>query len=76
MRWKNKYPSEGDVRIKTRFALFPITIGLENRWMELVRLRQVYRPYDFPCRFTGKVRTSLRWENDKFDDFRPKGVDK
>lgn len=32
--YKKPDPSVGDSRIITKFLLFPITIGLETRWLE------------------------------------------
>ncbi len=41
MRWQK--PDELDVRYRTFFALFPVTIGKETRWLEMVRVREVYK---------------------------------
>lgn len=65
MRW-NK-PKSGDTKIKRKFALLPITIGKETRWMEWVTvryefsdwnlyrdpvMRKIYRRYGwFECEF-------------------------
>ena len=40
MRWKE--PNHGDIKIKKKFALFPITIGGETRWLEWVKIKYVY----------------------------------
>ena len=40
MRW-NK-PKDGDVKFKRRFALFPITVNKQTRWLELVTIKSVY----------------------------------
>lgn len=40
MRWKA--PGDGDVKIKKKFALLPITIGKETRWLEWVNIKYVY----------------------------------
>jgi hypothetical protein len=40
MRWKE--PIDGDVKIKKKFALFPITIKKETRWLEWVNIRYKY----------------------------------
>lgn len=40
MRWQN--PKHGDVRIKKKFALLPIEINGENRWLEWVKIKYVY----------------------------------
>ena len=44
MRFNLKYtnPKGGDTRIKKRFALFPIVIGDEMRWLEWVKVVQVF----------------------------------
>lgn len=44
MRFKLKYtdPQGGDTRIKKRFALFPIIIGNEMRWLEMVKIVQKF----------------------------------
>lgn len=41
MRWFR--PRVLDVRYKTFFALFPVTIKDETRWLEVVKVREVYR---------------------------------
>jgi hypothetical protein len=38
MRWK--LPKTGDIRIITKFALFPIKANGEKRWLETVRIKQ------------------------------------
>lgn len=40
MRWQE--PKDGDVKIKKKFALFPIEINGENRWFEWVTVKYVY----------------------------------
>ena len=40
MRWKE--PIDGDVKIKKKFALFPITINYETRWLEWVNIKYKY----------------------------------
>ena len=40
MRWQE--PKHGDVKIKKKFALFPIKINGENRWFEWVTIKYVY----------------------------------
>lgn len=55
MRWKNK--QNGDIRIKEKFILFPITLDGETRWLEWVKLEEKYSfcPYTMnewvPIRF-------------------------
>lgn len=45
MRWMR--PEVLDVRYRTFFALFPVTIGRETRWLETVRVREVYKYFDY-----------------------------
>lgn len=45
MRW-NK-PKELDERYRTFFAFLPITINGESRWLEIVRVREVYKRINF-----------------------------
>lgn len=40
MRFVRKIVKDGDTRIVQKFALFPITIGLETRWLERVDIEQ------------------------------------
>lgn len=40
MRWYA--PKRGDVRVIKKFAIFPITINGETRWLEWVRIRQTF----------------------------------
>lgn len=40
MRWTKT--SYGDVKIKKKFAILPITIGDEVRWLEWVTVKYVY----------------------------------
>lgn len=50
MRWKKKskeYPKDDDTRVITRFLLFPREVDGECRWLELVRIKQFYRGYDY-----------------------------
>lgn len=37
-----KMPKHGDIRVKTKFAILPIEIYGEVRWMETVKIRQCY----------------------------------
>lgn len=51
MRWRKK-----TMKVVRRFALFPIRIGYEYRWLEVVYIRRFKRdPY-------------ILWRNDKFVD--------
>lgn len=42
MRWKR--PTHGDIKIKKKFALLPITVvaGYETRWLEWVNIKYEY----------------------------------
>jgi hypothetical protein len=42
MKWTVENPKFGDIRIKTKFALFPIIAGKECRWLERVSILQIY----------------------------------
>jgi hypothetical protein len=53
---KIRLPFSQDTRIITRFALFPIRIQNEIRWLEKVTIKQEYRP---DLRMFG-------WYNDSF----------
>jgi hypothetical protein len=41
MRWNE--PKELDERYRTFFAFLPVTINGESRWLEIVRVREVYK---------------------------------
>lgn len=41
MRWY--FPEHGDRRTESYFALFPVRIGQEVRWLEKVRVMTVWR---------------------------------
>lgn len=41
MRWNT--PKDGDIKIKRKFALFPIEINNEVRWLEFVNIQYMYR---------------------------------
>lgn len=46
MRWTE--PNDGDIKIKRKFALFPVCINDEHRWLEWVTIKYEYcirRPY-------------------------------
>lgn len=48
MRWKKKDKSSyqsGDLRIVSFFAILPLTVGEETRWLEQVTVKQVYVDY-------------------------------
>jgi hypothetical protein len=40
MRWAK--PKSGDVKIKKKFAILPITAGDEIRWLEFVTVKYKY----------------------------------
>lgn len=40
MRWTK--PKDGDVKIKRKFAILPISIDRETRWLEWVTIQYVY----------------------------------
>lgn len=41
-----RYPIIGEYRVKHRFALFPIWIGREIRWLEWVTIRQRFEEFE------------------------------
>jgi hypothetical protein len=45
MRWVWKKPKYWDIRIKKWFALFPVVINNEYRWLESVTVKQMYLLY-------------------------------
>ena len=56
-------PEDGDRRVRQFFAIFPVRIGLEVRWLERVRVRQVFNRWqDCAC-----------WGNKCFVDCREEG---
>jgi len=65
MKWFNEieqYPKYGDKRIITKFALLPIRIDNETRWLQMVTIDQEY--------ITGGASAVIyaAWENRKFVD--------
>jgi hypothetical protein len=42
MRFYSKYPKNGEKRIRTFFAFFPVSCGEETRWLEHVCIEQSY----------------------------------
>ena len=42
MRWIKKLPTVGSTRIREFFAILPVRHGLETRWLERVRVKEVY----------------------------------
>ena len=46
MKWKAKpTPKNGDTKIVKKFALFPIRIKDEVRWLEICKIEMVYWYY-------------------------------
>jgi hypothetical protein len=43
MKWKVKYPTIGDTRIIKRFLFLPRCIEGEVRWLEFVKIKQMYK---------------------------------
>lgn len=57
-------PQMDDKRTKTFFAVFPVTIGNERRWLEKVTVEQEYE-----CHFMGfDDGSSCEWVNIRFID--------
>ncbi len=50
--------AHGDRRVIKRFALFPITICYETRWLETVYIKQRYNTYSLNIFYD--------WENEEF----------
>ena len=44
MRWTK--PSDGDIKVKRKFALLPICLNKEVRWLEWVTIEYVYNEWD------------------------------
>jgi hypothetical protein len=64
MRWikkGSKKPTRGDARIKTWFALWPVTLNNEVRWLERVKVLQKFDEY-----ITGHGGFVSGWENIRF----------
>ena len=67
MRWNE--PETGDTKIKKRFALFPITIDGETRWLEWVVIK--YRFSNFELKvdpITHRGYRSYGWSKYEFVD--------
>jgi hypothetical protein len=50
MRWNYKppvYPKHADTRTREWFAWLPVTIGRETRWLERVKVLEVYDSMPF-----------------------------
>lgn len=57
MRWL--HPEIGEARKVRRFAIFPITLGQETRWLEWVTIRQHWGYNGFSVE---------GWQDDWFED--------
>lgn len=44
MRWTK--PKDRDIKVKRKFALFPICLDREVRWLEWVTIEYVYREWE------------------------------
>jgi len=63
MRWK--HPEQYDTRVIKTFAIFPIRLGDETRWLEWVYINQVYK-FE-PCLFVDLF-DQTAWVNESFND--------
>jgi hypothetical protein len=65
MRWDCKpLPTEGDIKIKKKFLLFPKNIDCETRWLEFVEYEQKYeRCYYY---YQGNRYYNLQWVNKRW----------
>ena len=75
MRWKK--PKDGKIKIKRKFAIFPICIDDETRWFEWVTIKYVYhngtlrRNYDanqFYRVYGWRKEEFIDDEDDEFDE--------
>lgn len=57
MKLRRKIWKHGDVRVVKRFALFPMYIGEEGRWLQWVRVKQTFNKSFF---------NSDWWSNSEF----------
>jgi len=58
-----KHPVDGDYRVKRWFAIRPVVIALQGRWLEFVTVKSVKRVYR-----KRSGRFSYRWEHQAFID--------
>lgn len=66
MKFKEKdknYPTVGDSKIVKLFALLPIKIGKETRWLEFVKINKIYKFHDH-----GIEDSYYKWDNINFVD--------
>lgn len=67
MRWITpEPPTEGDTRIVKRFAFLPITIGRENRWLEVCYIQQEFKLRYFEWDWEGFYDNT--WVDERFVD--------
>lgn len=64
MKWKS--PQAGDIKLLTKFAFLPITIGHETRWFEWVTIKQVCKEIPIP-----PIHPTLYWEDTEFIEDTP-----
>lgn len=60
-------PESGDIKIKKKFALFPVTIGKETRWLEWVTIQYIFSDWDIHIDW-GRAYRTYGWEKEKFID--------
>lgn len=66
MRWTQTYPpSLGEGRVKSWFALLPVRIGYETRWLERVTVRQEYARFCYGNK-SGGHNYRNEWSNEEF----------
>ena len=53
MRYKTTYLKHGNTRVRSFFALFPVTVWYkhhrETRWLERVTVQYVYKVHERDC---------------------------
>jgi len=62
MRWDVRKPSVGTARIKLKFLLLPKTLRGECRWLEWVRVHQVWQSYEKQIKW-GFTKTCFGWRD-------------
>lgn len=45
MRWIRKHPERGETRVKQWFAILPVEIDDDTRWLEWVIVKQTHGRY-------------------------------
>lgn len=67
MKWIE--PKSGDIKTKRKFALLPITIGKETRWLEWVVVQYRFSDFDLHSDpVTHRVYRYYGWMEEKFID--------